>query len=270
MALGIVRPGSDRVGGIITEDLKRDDPLGYAMYDPGRVRSRPRCRRRRRRFVEGGRPNGLSPHRLPVRSGHRSSRVSRVQHLLPHRPLAARSALQPRNGASRRPTCRGMSSNISLRRQGVNQEKRRWRDDSSLSFRRPRSRNARVRDLDARAARRAAGTFSAARLCRCAPPARRRRASVVSARRRARLRVSARPGRTRAVRAAASDQELEDYPGMLVSCEGGERLQPALPPNHVETGGFGGFQPADAAARIAASSTRKAGSASTPSRRSCS
>ena len=34
MTLGIVRPGSDRVGGIITEDLKRDDPLGYAMFDP--------------------------------------------------------------------------------------------------------------------------------------------------------------------------------------------------------------------------------------------
>jgi len=33
--LGVVRPGSDRMGGIITEDLKRDDPLGYQMFDPG-------------------------------------------------------------------------------------------------------------------------------------------------------------------------------------------------------------------------------------------
>ena len=31
--LGVVRPGSDRTGGIITEDLKRDDPLGYEMFD---------------------------------------------------------------------------------------------------------------------------------------------------------------------------------------------------------------------------------------------
>lgn len=33
--LGVVRPGSDRVGGIITEELKRDDPLGYQMFDAG-------------------------------------------------------------------------------------------------------------------------------------------------------------------------------------------------------------------------------------------
>ena len=33
--LGVVRPGSDKAGGIITEDLKRDDPLGYEMFDPG-------------------------------------------------------------------------------------------------------------------------------------------------------------------------------------------------------------------------------------------
>ena len=33
--LGVVRPGSDRAGGIITEDLKRDDPLGYRMFDAG-------------------------------------------------------------------------------------------------------------------------------------------------------------------------------------------------------------------------------------------
>lgn len=35
IVLGVVAPGSDRRGGIITEDLKRDDPLGYAMFDPG-------------------------------------------------------------------------------------------------------------------------------------------------------------------------------------------------------------------------------------------
>lgn len=33
--LGVVEPGSDKVGGIITEDLKRGDPLGYAMFDAG-------------------------------------------------------------------------------------------------------------------------------------------------------------------------------------------------------------------------------------------
>jgi D-alanine-D-alanine ligase len=33
--LGVVRPGSDRSGGIITEDLKRDDPLGYQVFDAG-------------------------------------------------------------------------------------------------------------------------------------------------------------------------------------------------------------------------------------------
>ncbi|MBR9973434.1 hypothetical protein KEC16_17040 [Magnetospirillum sp. J10] len=33
--LGVVRPGSDRIGGIITEDLKRDDPLGYQLFDAG-------------------------------------------------------------------------------------------------------------------------------------------------------------------------------------------------------------------------------------------
>ena len=37
IVLGVVAPGSDRRGGVITEDLKRDDPLGYAMYDPGRA-----------------------------------------------------------------------------------------------------------------------------------------------------------------------------------------------------------------------------------------
>jgi len=35
IVLGVVAPGSDRPGGIITEDLKRDDPLGYALFDPG-------------------------------------------------------------------------------------------------------------------------------------------------------------------------------------------------------------------------------------------
>ncbi len=35
IVLGVVRPGSDQAGGIITEDLKRDDPLGYEMFDPG-------------------------------------------------------------------------------------------------------------------------------------------------------------------------------------------------------------------------------------------
>jgi D-alanine-D-alanine ligase len=33
--LGVVKPGSDQAGGIITEELKRDDPLGYAMFDAG-------------------------------------------------------------------------------------------------------------------------------------------------------------------------------------------------------------------------------------------
>lgn len=31
--LGVVHPRSNRAGGIITEDLKRDDPLGYQMFD---------------------------------------------------------------------------------------------------------------------------------------------------------------------------------------------------------------------------------------------
>jgi len=33
IVLGVVKPGSNRRGGIITEDLKRDDPLGYEMFD---------------------------------------------------------------------------------------------------------------------------------------------------------------------------------------------------------------------------------------------
>jgi D-alanine-D-alanine ligase len=33
--LGLVAPRSDKQGGIITEDLKRDDPLGYETFDPG-------------------------------------------------------------------------------------------------------------------------------------------------------------------------------------------------------------------------------------------
>jgi D-alanine-D-alanine ligase len=33
MTLGIVQPGTNRANGIITEELKRDDPLGYAMFD---------------------------------------------------------------------------------------------------------------------------------------------------------------------------------------------------------------------------------------------
>lgn len=35
ITLGVVRPGSDKAGGIITEDLKRDDPLGYEMFEAG-------------------------------------------------------------------------------------------------------------------------------------------------------------------------------------------------------------------------------------------
>jgi D-alanine-D-alanine ligase len=34
MMLGVVRPRSDRACGIITEDLKRDDPLGYELLQP--------------------------------------------------------------------------------------------------------------------------------------------------------------------------------------------------------------------------------------------
>ena len=33
--LDLVRPRSDRAGEIVTEDLKRDDPLGYEIYDAG-------------------------------------------------------------------------------------------------------------------------------------------------------------------------------------------------------------------------------------------
>jgi D-alanine-D-alanine ligase len=35
MIFGLVRPCSDRPGEIVTEDLKRDDPLGYRMHDAG-------------------------------------------------------------------------------------------------------------------------------------------------------------------------------------------------------------------------------------------
>jgi len=35
MVLGVVHPRSDKAGGIITEDLKRNDPLGYEMFDAG-------------------------------------------------------------------------------------------------------------------------------------------------------------------------------------------------------------------------------------------
>ena len=35
--LGVVKPGTNQVGGIITEDLKRDDPLGYDMFEAGLV-----------------------------------------------------------------------------------------------------------------------------------------------------------------------------------------------------------------------------------------
>ncbi|HEY0283020.1 MAG TPA: hypothetical protein VGC27_10405 [Rhizomicrobium sp.] len=33
--LGVVQPGSDQRGGIITEDLKRDDPMGYELFEAG-------------------------------------------------------------------------------------------------------------------------------------------------------------------------------------------------------------------------------------------
>lgn len=35
IVLGLVRPCSDRKGAIVTEDLKRDDPLGYDLFDAG-------------------------------------------------------------------------------------------------------------------------------------------------------------------------------------------------------------------------------------------
>ncbi|QGM48099.1 hypothetical protein H2LOC_014870 [Methylocystis heyeri] len=34
--LGLVHPRSDRLGAIITEELKRDDPLGYELFDAGK------------------------------------------------------------------------------------------------------------------------------------------------------------------------------------------------------------------------------------------
>jgi D-alanine-D-alanine ligase len=37
--LGVVRPGSNKVGNIITEDLKRDDPMGYALFDAGAMKA---------------------------------------------------------------------------------------------------------------------------------------------------------------------------------------------------------------------------------------
>lgn len=37
IVLGVVRPGSDKAGGIITEELKRDDPLGYEMFEAGQA-----------------------------------------------------------------------------------------------------------------------------------------------------------------------------------------------------------------------------------------
>ncbi len=35
--LGVVHPLSDKRGGIVTEDLKRSDPLGYELFEAGRV-----------------------------------------------------------------------------------------------------------------------------------------------------------------------------------------------------------------------------------------
>ncbi len=37
LILDLVRPCSDRAGEIVTEDLKRDDPLGYRLFDAGRL-----------------------------------------------------------------------------------------------------------------------------------------------------------------------------------------------------------------------------------------
>jgi D-alanine-D-alanine ligase len=37
--LGVVQPNSNKAGGIITEDLKRDDPLGYGLIDTGKTES---------------------------------------------------------------------------------------------------------------------------------------------------------------------------------------------------------------------------------------
>ncbi|MBT3071020.1 hypothetical protein KKP04_09075 [Rhodomicrobium sp. Az07] len=37
LVLGVVRPRSDKAGGIITEDLKRSDPLGYEVFEAGGV-----------------------------------------------------------------------------------------------------------------------------------------------------------------------------------------------------------------------------------------
>ena len=39
MILPLVRPCSDRAGEIVTEDLKRDDPLGYQLFDAGALAS---------------------------------------------------------------------------------------------------------------------------------------------------------------------------------------------------------------------------------------
>lgn len=37
IVLGVVHPRSDQPGGIITEHLKRDDPLGYELYETGTI-----------------------------------------------------------------------------------------------------------------------------------------------------------------------------------------------------------------------------------------
>ena len=39
VVLGVVRPRSNKPGGIITEDLKRSDPLGYELFEAGAVES---------------------------------------------------------------------------------------------------------------------------------------------------------------------------------------------------------------------------------------
>jgi ABC-type Fe3+ transport system substrate-binding protein len=44
---------------------------------------------------------------------------------------------------------------------------------------------------------------------------------------------------------------LRDYPGMLVSCEGANAFNRRFHSNHVETGGFAGFQPANAPPELA-------------------
>ena len=127
MVLGVVRPGSDRAGGIITEDLKRDDPLGYAMFEPD-ARHADLDRALDADVAALWKAAGPMDYlRLDYRFDPETGRRVFLEfNICCHIGRSGAICLAASQWGLTQADVLGHVVEFSLRRQGVNQEKRRW------------------------------------------------------------------------------------------------------------------------------------------------